>query len=386
MPTPTRIIGIDWSKLDTRSLKKVIENHNKTIRKDDAILSLKGGRKAILPLVKKHFTASTQVGPAGKGKITFTHKQGISTYTLNKVGTTARKAEDAKYKADRVEQLENRKQKKIRRGKTIVATAKAILTDTMKAQILKEKKDKKEKKAKIASTKIQKVVRGKAGKKKAVATKKEKVASKIQKVVRGKKGRKDARKTRKEQGKLRPKDIKISRVAERAKIASTRIRLEKTKKFKKNKTGKVGKVGKYQYTGHMTQFYDAKIETKNPLHNWSGPAGVYRTTAEHLRSPLFAEAMATLATKPTFPSYNEQDAQKARRREGRAKKERGAFLQKKKASSVIQKAYRKDLAWRPPKYDDNYPTIASRSESFAQSQNRLRRREMARARHASGQR
>ena len=79
MPTPTRIIGIDWSKLDTRSLKKVIENHNKTIRKDDAILSLKGGRKAILPLVKKHFTAKE--GRMGT-KITFTHKEGISTYTL----------------------------------------------------------------------------------------------------------------------------------------------------------------------------------------------------------------------------------------------------------------------------------------------------------------
>tara|TARA_R110001592_G_scaffold46424_5_gene147765 strand:+ start:227 stop:931 length:705 start_codon:yes stop_codon:yes gene_type:complete len=130
---------IDWSKLDTKSLKKVIEHHNNKIKKDDAILSLKGGRKAILPLVKKHFTATD----AGTGKIKFTHKQGISTYTLNKVGTAARKAEDAAFKASRAHDLENRRKKVIRRKEAIKTEAAALVAKGAKPKPKKIKVKKK---------------------------------------------------------------------------------------------------------------------------------------------------------------------------------------------------------------------------------------------------
>ena len=64
------MVNID--DLDTKSLKKVVVNHNKQYKK--MLLPLTGGRKAILPLVKKEFNATKNAD----GSIEFKHKQGVS--------------------------------------------------------------------------------------------------------------------------------------------------------------------------------------------------------------------------------------------------------------------------------------------------------------------
>ena len=101
------MVNID--DLDTKSLKKVVVNHNKQYKK--MLLPLTGGRKAILPLVKKEFNAKQNAD----GSIEFKHKQGVSKYTLNLPGTASRAAEDAKFKASRARDLANRRAKVARK-------------------------------------------------------------------------------------------------------------------------------------------------------------------------------------------------------------------------------------------------------------------------------
>tara|TARA_R110000822_G_scaffold114561_2_gene246212 strand:- start:3396 stop:4196 length:801 start_codon:yes stop_codon:yes gene_type:complete len=107
------MVNID--DLDTKSLKKVVVNHNKQYKK--MLLPLTGGRKAILPLVKKEFNATKNAD----GSIEFKHKQGVSKYTLNLPGTASRDAEDTKFKASRARDLANRRAKVARKKAQSVA-------------------------------------------------------------------------------------------------------------------------------------------------------------------------------------------------------------------------------------------------------------------------
>ena len=107
--------------MDTKSLKKIIVEHNKQYK--EMLLSLKGGRKAILPLVEKHFVgkvvkvaaASNPEFRTGAGtSIEVKHKKGLSKYTVNLPGTRERRDEDDKFRASRARDLENRRKKVIR--------------------------------------------------------------------------------------------------------------------------------------------------------------------------------------------------------------------------------------------------------------------------------
>ena len=135
------MVNID--DLDTKSLKKVVVNHNKQYKK--MLLPLTGGRKAILPLVKKEFNAKQNAD----GSIEFKHKQGVSKYTLNLPGTASRDAEDTKFKASRARDLANRRAKVARKK----AASKLPAARTNLQNKLNKVKNIKEK-AKVAATRM----------------------------------------------------------------------------------------------------------------------------------------------------------------------------------------------------------------------------------------
>tara|TARA_R110001592_G_scaffold8086_5_gene44394 strand:+ start:54 stop:767 length:714 start_codon:yes stop_codon:yes gene_type:complete len=110
----------DFADMDTKSLKKIIVAHNKQYK--EMLLSLKGGRAAILPLVEKEFIGKMK----SDGNVDVKHKKGLSKYTVNMPGTKKRAEEDAKFKKSRARDLENRRKKVIRnKGKAKAADKKS---------------------------------------------------------------------------------------------------------------------------------------------------------------------------------------------------------------------------------------------------------------------
>ena len=99
----------DFDEMDTKSLKKIIVNHNKQYKA--MLYSLKGGRKEILPLVEKNFRGKA----ARDGKsVDVVHKDGLSKYKVYANWTDERKEEDAKFKESRAKDLSNRAAKVLR--------------------------------------------------------------------------------------------------------------------------------------------------------------------------------------------------------------------------------------------------------------------------------
>ena len=110
----------DFADMDTKSLKKIVVEHNKQYK--EMLLSLKGGRAAILPLVEKEFIGKMK----SDGNVDVKHKKGLSKYTVNMPGTKKRAEEDAKFKKSRARDLENRRKKVIRnKGKAKTADKKS---------------------------------------------------------------------------------------------------------------------------------------------------------------------------------------------------------------------------------------------------------------------
>ena len=73
-------------------LRKILQNHNKTLKKK--MFKLTGGRAKLLEIVKKNFKVRSKTDKV----INIIHKGKQSSYILNLAGTTKRVAEDKKFK------------------------------------------------------------------------------------------------------------------------------------------------------------------------------------------------------------------------------------------------------------------------------------------------
>lgn len=128
--------------LKTKDLKKVLKNHNTTLRSKTFKLGMK--KEDLLNTIAKEFKWRV-MGTGDKKRIAFLHKGKQSSFRLNPTGTTRRTAEDAKEAQEKVARKAKAKQLKEARAKKKQKEVKKIAQKVKLAQAAKRRYKKKTK-------------------------------------------------------------------------------------------------------------------------------------------------------------------------------------------------------------------------------------------------
>ena len=131
-------------------LRKILQNHNKTLKKK--MFKLTGGRAKLLEIVKKNFKVRSKTDKV----INIIHKGKQSSYILNLAGTTKRVAEDKKFKdkkdAKKIKAVQNKKKREAKKEEERVIIKAKVLKDILLKEM--KKKVKNPKKIKVMKNKL----------------------------------------------------------------------------------------------------------------------------------------------------------------------------------------------------------------------------------------
>ena len=140
--------------LTLTDLRKILHNHNKTLKKK--MFKLSGGRAKLLEIVKKNFKVRSKTDKV----INIIHKGKQSSYILNITGSEARTKEDKKFKdkktAKKTKAIVNKEKREGKKKEELEKERVKIKAKVLKDILIKEmkKKNKNKKKIKIVEKKL----------------------------------------------------------------------------------------------------------------------------------------------------------------------------------------------------------------------------------------